>query len=148
MYICITHIDALTGIPCTIEPMARGPAFPNIKGLTVMFANESEWPTYTPLFYCICEDDADINIPGVIKILSQSEYDTEKLKESDIQANKVLEQRDILLDMRVNSIDQSQLDTMSNEQKQAIEEYKNQLLNIAQQPEFPWKISWPTLILG
>lgn len=148
MYICITHVDALTGIPCTIEPMARGPAFPNVKGLNIIFANESQWPTYTPLFFGICDDDADISIPGIIKVLSESEYELAKANELETKSNQMLEQRDILLDIRVNSIDQSQLDAMSNEQKQAIENYKSQLLNIAQQPEFPWKISWPTLILG
>ena len=74
MYICVTHVDAKTGIPCTETPMRRGPAMPNVKGLKVRCADYSQWPTETPNFYGICDDDADVSMAGVIKVLSEQEY--------------------------------------------------------------------------
>lgn len=75
MHICVTHVDARTGIPCNIAPMSHGPAFPAVKGLRVEWANQSQWPTDYPLFYGTCNDDADMSVPGIVQMLSQSEYD-------------------------------------------------------------------------
>jgi hypothetical protein len=75
MYICVTHVDARTGIPCNVAPMSHGPAFPAIKGLRVEWANQSQWPTDFPLFYGTCDDDADTTVPGVVRALTQAEHD-------------------------------------------------------------------------
>lgn len=75
MYICVAHVDARTGIPCTVAPMSHGPAFPAVKGLRVEWANQSQWPTDFPLFYGTCDADADTTIPGVVRALTQAEYD-------------------------------------------------------------------------
>jgi hypothetical protein len=74
MYVCITHVDAATGIPCTVEPMRRGPAFPKVKGLQIKWFNQSDWPTDKPLFYGTCDDDADTSIRGVLSVLTEAEY--------------------------------------------------------------------------
>jgi hypothetical protein len=34
MYICITEVDAVTKIPCTVEPQRTGPSMPAVKGWT------------------------------------------------------------------------------------------------------------------
>lgn len=74
MYICVTQVDVLTKIPCNIAPMSQGPAFPDVKGLIIKWGNESKWPTDFPLYYGECDDDADISIAGVIKVLTADEY--------------------------------------------------------------------------
>jgi len=83
MYICITEVDALTNIPCINEPQRNGPSMPKIKGLVLDWANKSTWPvevasdgTYlrAPLYYGTCDDDADINVPGVLEVLTETEW--------------------------------------------------------------------------
>jgi hypothetical protein len=91
MYICVTHVDAKTGIPCTEAPMRRGPAMPNVKGLKVRCADYSQWPTETPNFYGICDDDADVSTAGVIKVLSQQEYKSLVKAEIKERRDKVIE---------------------------------------------------------
>jgi hypothetical protein len=90
MYIQLTDIDATTGILCTKAPMRTGPTLPNIKGFKFIFAKESIYPldinpdgSYSemPLYYGICDDDADITLTGVIKILSEIEFETDKYAE-------------------------------------------------------------------
>lgn len=82
MYICVTHVDDRTRVPCDVEPMRKGPAFPNVKGLGVQWFNKSEWPTNKPLFFGTCDDDADLTVAGVVSVLSKQDYfmlwDTEK----------------------------------------------------------------------
>lgn len=90
MYIQITNIDADTGILCTQEPMRTGPAIPNVKGFKYSFQNESDFPiasnpddslSKAPLMWGTCDDDADTSLVGVIKTLTQSEFDADKLQE-------------------------------------------------------------------
>lgn len=84
MYLKIIHIDAITKIPCTEAPMKSGPLIPTIKGLSYRFSNAITVPEYDaegictlPMyFYGECDDDADVNVSGVVAILSQAEYDT------------------------------------------------------------------------
>lgn len=86
MYICVTHVDAKTGIPCTEAPMRRGPAIPNVKGLKVRCANYTNWPTETPNFYGTCDDDADVSVAGVINVLSEQEYTS--LVKTEVKARR------------------------------------------------------------
>jgi hypothetical protein len=95
MYIQITNIDADTGILCTDAPMRTGPAIPNIKGFQFIFQNESDFPiasnpdgslTKPPLLYGTCDDDADTSLVGVLKVLSQVEFDADK--QAEHQARK------------------------------------------------------------
>jgi hypothetical protein len=95
MYIQITDIDATTGILCTEAPMRTGPALPNVKGFQYSFAKESVYPldtnadgSYTemPLYYGTCDDDADTTLVGVLKVLSQVEFDADK--QAEHQARK------------------------------------------------------------
>lgn len=90
MYIQITNIDAQTGILCTEEPMRTGPAIPNVKGFQFVFQNESDFPiasnpdgslTKPPLIWGTCDDDADMTLTGVLKVLSQVEFNAAKQAE-------------------------------------------------------------------
>jgi len=95
MYIQITNIDAITGVLCTEEPMRTGPALPNVKGFEFIFQNESDFPiasnsdgSYSemPLYYGTCDDDADTTLTGVLKVLSQVEFNADK--QAEHQARK------------------------------------------------------------
>jgi hypothetical protein len=94
MYIQLTNIDADTGILCTEAPMRAGPALPNVKGFQFIFQNESDFPiasnpdgslSTAPLLYGTCDDDADTSLVGVLKVLSQVEFDTDKLQEFNLR---------------------------------------------------------------
>jgi hypothetical protein len=95
MYIQLTNIDADTGILCTEAPMNTGPAIPSIKGFQFLFQNESDFPiscntdgslSTAPLLYGTCDDDADTNLVGVLKVLSQVEFAA--AKQAEHQARK------------------------------------------------------------
>jgi len=95
MYIKLTNIDAATGILCTKEPMRTGPTIPNVKGFQFIFAEESKYPlacnsdgSYAemPLYYGTCDDDADTTLVGVVKVLTEAEFNADK--EAEHQARK------------------------------------------------------------
>lgn len=95
MYIKLTNIDAGSGIRCTKEPMRMGPDIPKIKGFNFIFQNESSFPIATtsdgtlvtePLLYGTCDDDADVTLTGVLKVLTQAEFDADK--QAEHQARK------------------------------------------------------------
>jgi hypothetical protein len=83
MYICITEVDAVTKIICTAEPQRTGPSMPAVKGLQILWVNNSTWPvelasdgTYlrAPRYYGTCDDDADTTLSGVLQVLTEEEY--------------------------------------------------------------------------
>ena len=83
MYLCLTHIDAQTHLPCTEAPMRAGPTYPAVKGFRYAWANESQWPVAcrpdgayvcAPLFYGTCDDDADTSLTGVIEVMTEAEF--------------------------------------------------------------------------
>ena len=85
IYLSITQIDAATGIICTAEPMRTGPSFPQIKNFNIHWYNESTWPiattpegayAVTPLYFGTCDDDANLNITGVVSTYTVEEYQT------------------------------------------------------------------------
>lgn len=143
MYICITNIDAYTGTACMVEPMANGPALPNIKGLHIEFENKSQWPTNVPLYYGTCDDDIAADTQGVVAILTKTEYDLERHKERDALSLKVRQRREKLLQDKVDSLNPIRWAQMSVEEREAAIAYRQKLLDIPQQPNFPWEVSWP-----
>lgn len=95
MYICVTEVDAVTKVPCTVEPQRTGPSMPSVKGLVLDWADRSAWPVTTnaegvydraPKYYGTCDDDALIDIPGVLEILTEQEYF--QRKQAEFQARK------------------------------------------------------------
>ena len=92
MYICVTEVDAVTKIPCTVEPQRTGPSMPNIKGFQFKWQNSSTYPvelasdgTYlrAPKYYGTCDDDADTSIAGVLQVLTEQEYNTLRAEEHE-----------------------------------------------------------------
>jgi hypothetical protein len=143
MHICVTHIDARTGIPCTVAPMSTGPSFPKVKGLNIEFGNQTQWPTNEPLFFGTCDDDADVSIPGVVKILTADEFAHERFKENDTKAAQVRERRQYLLITTVDSVNPMRWETLSSEEQEAYRAYRQALLDVPQQAGFPWNVVWP-----
>ena len=87
MYIQLTNIDADTKILCTQEPMRTGPVLPDVKGFQFVFQNESDFPIASnpdgslskpPLLWGVCDDDADTTLVGVLKVLSEAEFNADK----------------------------------------------------------------------
>ena len=92
MYICVTEVDAVTKIPCTVEPQRTGPSMPSVKGLKIIWQNKSTFPINTdatgtylraPKYYGTCDDDADTNIAGVLQVLTEEEYNTLRAEEHE-----------------------------------------------------------------
>lgn len=98
MYILVTYVDAQTGIPCTMAPMATGPKFPSVQGLDIKFGDQSQWPLsitdgiydVAPHFYATCDDLADTSILGVLQVLTEAEYITAKQVEDNLVLVKKL----------------------------------------------------------
>lgn len=95
MYICVTEVDAVTKIPCTVKAQRAGPSMPEIKGLRLDWADKSTWPITTnaegvydraPKYYGTCDDDADTSIAGVLEVLTEQEYFLRK--QAEFQARK------------------------------------------------------------
>lgn len=144
MHICVTHVDAQTGVPCTQAPMSTGPSFPKVKGLNIKFGNQTQWPTNTPMFYGTCDDYADLTVPGVIKAMTPEEYAHAQFMENDTKAAQVRQHRDYLLSTVVDSINPMRWEAMTLEQQDAWRTYRQELLDVPQQAGFPWAINWPT----
>jgi len=92
MYICVTEVDAVTKIPCTVEPQRTGPSMPAVKGFQYKWQNSSTFPvelapdgTYlrAPKYYGTCDDDADTSIAGVLQVLTEEEYNTLRATEHE-----------------------------------------------------------------
>ena len=92
MYICITEVDAVTKIVCTAEPQRTGPSMPAIKGWTHIWHDSSTWPVPTssdgtylraPRYYGTCDADADLNIAGVLQVLTEAEFNAAKVAEHE-----------------------------------------------------------------
>jgi len=92
MYICVTEVDAITKIPCTVEPQRTAPSMPAVKGFQYKWQNSSTFPvelapdgTYlrAPKYYGTCDDDADTTIAGVLQVLTEEEYNTLRTAEHE-----------------------------------------------------------------
>jgi hypothetical protein len=82
-HIVVTEVDSVTKVPCTEAPQANGPAYPDVKGLALDWADMSTWPVEldaigvylrAPKYYGTCDDDADVLIPGVLEVLTEAEW--------------------------------------------------------------------------
>ena len=91
-HICITEVDAVTKIPCTVEPQRTGPSMPAVKGWTHLWHDSSTWPVATapdgtylraPKYYGTCDADADLNIAGVLQVLTEAEFNAAKVTEHE-----------------------------------------------------------------
>lgn len=92
MHIVVTEVDAVTKIPCTVEPQRTGPSMPAVKGLKIIWTDKSTWPvelgsdgTYlrAPKYYATCDADADLNIAGVLEVLTETEWNERRVAEHE-----------------------------------------------------------------
>lgn len=139
MKIKFTYIDknsrvSISEIPCSPEYV---PDFPEIKGLEFDFAEESQYGiSRYPVFYGSCDDNADINISGVLGILTDEEYSSAKELEFSIRKNNKEIQVNDEIQRLLNEVQQLEGETWS--------EYRQSLRDIPNQEEFPWNIIFPT----
>lgn len=91
-HICLTEVDAVTKIPCTVEPQRTGPSMPAVKGLKIVWQDKSTWPvelasdgTYlrAPKYYGTCDDDADTAIAGVLEVLTEAVWNERRVVEHE-----------------------------------------------------------------
>jgi len=96
-YIAVTYVDRITGIPGFKKPMKKGPAHPNVKGLNIEWWDSSRWPIQHPddypLFYGTCDDDADLDIDGVMKVFEDSDTDGTAKDQYELMWNRELKAR-------------------------------------------------------
>ena len=83
-HIKFTYVDAKTGIPVSSQPAANGPAFPSVVGLEFTWARESAYPTDVPEFFGACPDDSDTDVPGVLGIFGQADW--EQMRADEMRA--------------------------------------------------------------
>jgi hypothetical protein len=83
-YLKFTYVDSATGIPVTDAHAANGPAFPAVDGLVFEWARESRYPTDVPEFFGTCPDGSDTDVPGVLAVLSQQDWDV--MREDEMRA--------------------------------------------------------------
>jgi len=90
MHIVVTEVDHNTRIPCTVEPQRTGPSMPAVKGLHIIWQDQSTWPVSTnstgtylraPKYYGTCDDDADTSIAGVLEILTEEVWNERRVAE-------------------------------------------------------------------
>lgn len=144
MYICVTHVDSVTKIPCTVAPMSHGPSFPDVAGLTVEWANWTAWPTETPMFFGTCDEDADTTVPGVVNVLTEEQYNSMKETETILKSIQVRNERDYKLRAEIDALNPIRWESLTIEQQDAWKAYREELLVVPQQDGFPWEIKWPS----
>lgn len=92
MHIVVTEVDAVTKIPCTVEPQRTGPSMPAVKGLRIIWQDKSTWPVSTdatgtylraPKYYGTCDDDADTSIAGVLEVLTEEVWNERRVAEHE-----------------------------------------------------------------
>lgn len=98
-YLNFTYVDAVTRRPVSETAARNGPVMPTIAGLQFGFALESLYPTAVPSLYGTCDDNAELDVPGVLGELTLEQYEAafeaemtvrlEKARAAAIAANNV-----------------------------------------------------------
>lgn len=83
-YLKFTYVDSATGVPVTDAPAANGPKFPDVAGLEFAWARESQYPVAVPEFFGTCPDESDGNVPGVLAVLPQQDW--EVMRDDEMRA--------------------------------------------------------------
>ena len=73
-YLKYTYVDAVTGISVTDSPARNGPAMPSVVGLQFVWARESQYPAFTPELFGTCPDSSDTDRPGVMRVMTETEW--------------------------------------------------------------------------
>lgn len=148
MYICVTHVDSLTKLPADIAPLSNGPAMPEVKGLQILWWNQSEWPTDMSLFYGTCDDDADLDVPGVIGTVTEEEFLTKREAERELQSYNARNERNARMFLAQNEANKALREErmgLPHKDIAEIDTYMQALADVPEQEGFPFEIVWPTL---
>ena len=148
MYIIVTHVDSLTKLPVDIAPLSNGPAFPDVKGFELVWWNQSEWPTDMPLFYGTCDDDADLDIAGVVGTISKEDSFAKRESERELQSYNARNERNarmFLTQSEANKALREERMGLPHKDISAIDAYMQALADIPDQAGFPFEITWPAL---
>lgn len=73
-YIQFTYIDAITKVSLEHSQVFSQLVFPDVKGLEFVWARESAYPTDVPHFFGTCDPDADTDVEGVMRVLSEEDF--------------------------------------------------------------------------
>lgn len=79
----------------------------------------------------------------VWQVVERSSEDQQML--TDGKAADVRAQRDALLREKCDTINPMRWESMSDVQKAAMTDYRQMLLDVPNQPGFPWNITWPEI---
>lgn len=107
LYLRYTHVDSASGLPVTLAPASAGPSMPEIDGLEFVFALESEYPTAVPTFYGTAPDEANINVPGVLAVLTEAEFEAARAGE--------LAARNLMLLRQMTEVVQHYMDSVARQ---------------------------------
>lgn len=83
-YLKFTHVDSVTGVSVFDAPAANGPVYPAVDGLVFVGAREGQFPTETPELFGTCPDGVNVEVPGVLAVLSEADF--EVLRQDDLAA--------------------------------------------------------------
>jgi hypothetical protein len=145
MLIKFTYVDSQTRRPMTDEPAAFGPVMPDVPGIAIDFANESEWPCPAPIYYGHCDDGADPLAPGILDVLTQEFFDSAWGKEQTCRVERKKEQVRGQRDWLLSSSDWSQVADapLSANDRLNWQDYRRELRDVTLQPGFPTEVTWP-----
>lgn len=134
-----TYVDSVTGVSVATAPAKNGPVFPDVKGLEYLYALTYKYPTAVPEFIGTCDDDADLNISGVMQELTAEELAFDRKWEDEFLGTKIKRQRNALLaDSDWTQLPDAPVD------HEAWATYRQDLRDIPQQSGYPTAITWPT----
>jgi len=151
MIIVVTYIDKITGISVQVSPAVNGPVLPSVKGLTVLWARTSAYPTEVPEFICNVDNDANISTAGVLSVLSPEEEQIQFSLEVELRAKQAFEQKanpirtqrnKLLLESDMYLIPDFPISDLKREEWKV---YRQQLRDVTLQETFPESVIWPEI---
>lgn len=92
-FLKFTYVDAVTEISVATEPARNGPKFPEVAGLTFVWARESQYPTNVPEFFGTCPDESMTAIDGVLAVLAEADFNNMRLDEMRVRKPQVISPR-------------------------------------------------------
>lgn len=149
-YFLCTNVDAITGISVCQTPARNGPAMPAVPGLQFLFARESAYPTSEPHFFCSAPSGADLNVPGVLQLLTLAELELARdleLKARKDQATKRVTQMRWAKETSGISLQGMRIDTALSDQNRLTTVIANAQLAGLEALDFKAASGWVTLTL-
>jgi hypothetical protein len=158
MYALLTYIDTGTNEPYTGGEIIGELVLPDIEEINIEETNEKYkdyWeyipPNEYPILICTIGDNTNPDTVGIIKILTYEEMFREITRHaknieliSDAK-EEIRSKRNQLLLQSVDKIPFMFFEGLSEDQQNEIKLYRQLLLDVPQQKEFPFAVKWPKL---